>query len=108
MLHTKFERAICWMNASSGLPCPGCGLMRSVSCTARGMWYDAWTYHPFGPLLFAACVLVAGWSLLPMRHRERIASWLERRRSLPTRLYTALVAAFLTFGMIRALLTFSE
>src|ERR1051325_2281891 len=72
---------LCWMKASSGIPCPGCGLMRSVSCAARGMYIDAWRYHPFGPLLVLTCIGAALWSLAPQRIQARAMAAGEQHRA---------------------------
>jgi len=37
---------VCWLKASTGIPCPGCGLTRSLSCALRGMFMESWQYHP--------------------------------------------------------------
>ena len=45
--------ALCPFKNVTGLPCPGCGLTRSVVYAAHGQWQQAFTYHPFGLLFFA-------------------------------------------------------
>ncbi len=42
--------SLCPFKNITGLPCPGCGLTRSVVYSAHGQWQQAITYHPFGPL----------------------------------------------------------
>ena len=94
---------ICWWKATTGLPCPGCGLMRSVSCTARGMFAEAWNYHPFGPIWLAVATAGAATYLLPRSARRRLNLALTRHRRLAHAAYAALVAAFLGYGTLRAL-----
>ncbi len=48
----------CAFRRVTGLPCPGCGLTRSWALTAHGRLGDAIDRHPFGPLTFAAALLV--------------------------------------------------
>lgn len=45
--------SLCPFKNITGLPCPGCGLTRSVVYSAHGQWQQAITYHPFGPLFIA-------------------------------------------------------
>src|SRR5205085_11441752 len=90
--------SLCWLKATTGVPCPGCGLMRSVSCTAGGMFGDALAYNPFGPIVLAGCMIAAaGWTL-PSRTRAALAriSAAHRRNA-----YILVVAAFLLFGFVR-------
>ena len=47
---------ICWFHRLTGLPCPGCGLTRSICAIARGELSAAWSFNPFGFLFFAAAV----------------------------------------------------
>src|SRR5215467_11057825 len=46
-----FGFTVCWIKSATGLPCPGCGLTRSLSCALRGMPVESWQYHPFGLLI---------------------------------------------------------
>jgi hypothetical protein len=51
--------SLCLFHHLSGLPCPGCGMTRSLVCCAHGAWADAIAFHPLGPLVFAGLVIVA-------------------------------------------------
>lgn len=61
---------VCWLHATTGLPCWGCGLSRSLSCCLRGMFAEAWAYHPFGVMLVGVLFAVALASVLPGPARE--------------------------------------
>lgn len=60
--------SICLFHRCTGLPCPGCGMTRSVVCCAHGLWHEAVLYHPLGPLCFA---LLIGLAVLPFCRRLR-------------------------------------
>ena len=94
---------LCWFQSATGLPCPGCGLMRSLSCGIRGMFLESWHYHPMGLLILALFALTAGQSLLPRSRRERLAQFLESRSACFSALYLAFVTGFVSFGVARAL-----
>lgn len=94
---------ICASRAIFDTPCPGCGMSRSISSTAQGHWSDAIFYNPFGIpafLLFAAIVLV---SIMPGRWRLRLALMIEKHRRLARLSAVLVIAAFLIFGIGRAL-----
>ncbi|MCH8251556.1 MAG: DUF2752 domain-containing protein [Planctomycetes bacterium] len=95
---------LCWFKATSGAPCWGCGLSRSFSCYARGMFAEGWSYHPFGLVFMAVLLGIAGVSLLPTRLRHRPAAVLDRFPRITQTGYFVLVTLFVTFGTLRALL----
>jgi hypothetical protein len=49
--------ALCPLKALTGVPCPGCGMTRSLVLSAHGQWAAALWYHPLGPLVFALLIL---------------------------------------------------
>jgi hypothetical protein len=98
----------CWFQGATGVPCPGCGLTRSLSCGIRGMFLESWHYHPMGLLILALFGFTALYSLLPEALQNRLTRSLEARTVLFKALYAAFVTAFITFGVARALLRFWE
>lgn len=40
-----------------GLPCPGCGLTRSILLILRGQWAESWRLQPFGYAWLALAVV---------------------------------------------------
>lgn len=52
----------------TGVPCPGCGLTRSVTSLAHFDLQGAWLYNPFGP---AAFLIIAWFALRPVLGLER-------------------------------------
>ena len=67
----------------SGIPCPFCGLTRSLSSFLRGEILESFSYHPFGPILWGGTALFVTFSLALVfmrktilfrpNHRERTA-----------------------------------
>lgn len=95
---------LCLFHATTGAPCWGCGLSRSLSCSLRGMLGEAWAYHPFGPILLIALVGIAITSLLCPCKRERIAAQLDSHPRVTTCSYAVWATMFLAFGTMRAVL----
>lgn len=96
--------ALCFHQALIGIPCPGCGLTRSLSCGLRGMFQESYAYHPMGFPILALFLAVAFQSLLPAAWRQRLTSRMESRPVLWNGAYMIFVAAFVSFGAARALL----
>ncbi|WP_448574269.1 DUF2752 domain-containing protein [Trichothermofontia sp.] len=48
---------VCPLRHWTGIPCPTCGLTRSLMAVVRGDWNQAITEHLFGPVLFIVLVL---------------------------------------------------
>lgn len=95
--------ALCWVETATGIPCPGCGLTRSLSCGIRGLFAASWQYHPMGLLILGLFLFTAAQSLLPAVIRRRLAGFVEARARLFNTLYLAFVAVFVGFGIARAL-----
>ncbi|WP_309714741.1 DUF2752 domain-containing protein [Armatimonas sp.] len=47
---------ICPIHALTHIPCPGCGISRSLVCTAHGELTRAFVLHPLGPVFFTILV----------------------------------------------------
>jgi|688.fasta_scaffold03405_16 hypothetical protein len=94
-------RTICTFRNLFDLPCPGCGVTRSLRAAVHGDWSAAIDHNPFGPvfLLLAVVLLLAplwqrlwpDWDLALVSQRwARIAA-------------LALVVAMLAYGFWRIL-----
>jgi len=99
---------VCWMKASTGLSCPGCGLTRSLSCGLRGMFFESWQYHPMGLLILGFFMATAFASLLSTARRQTIASFMRSKAVLFHVLFLAFVVTFVGFGLARALVEFTR
>src|SRR5205807_1514463 len=98
---------VCWLKYATGIPCPGCGLTRSLSCALRGMLSESWHFHPMGFLVLALFVTLATASALP-RFREWLVTLMDSNERLFNALYLGFVVTFVGFGLIRALVTFGH
>lgn len=83
------------------VPCPGCGLTRSVTNVSHLQPIEAWNYHPFGLIIHPFFCVAALFLLLPDRARKRIGVWCRRRHRVLYSIYMTIVFAFLAFGFTR-------
>jgi hypothetical protein len=71
----------CALKARLGLPCPTCGLTRSVVLSLHGEIARAWNVAPGGPVAVLGCLGFAVALLLlngmPLRYRERMEAALR-------------------------------
>lgn len=95
--------AMCWMESATGVPCPGCGMTRSLACAARGMFAESWSYHPFGLFVLALFLFTAIQSLWPKEARARLVHFMQARALFFNSAYLVFVVAFVGFGAMRAL-----
>ena len=98
-----FGISVCWFSGATGLPCPGCGVTRSLSCGLRGLWLESWHYHPLGMFILALFGFTAAQSLLPRPARERLAQGLKDRAFSCNTVYLAFLVVFIGFGVARAI-----
>ena len=94
---------VCWFQSSTGLPCPGCGMTRSLSCGIRGMFVESWNYHPMGLLVLALFVMTAAQSLFPGQVRLKLIQFIHAHAMVFNTAYLVFVIAFVGFGAARAL-----
>ncbi len=95
---------LCYLQWSTGVPCPGCGMMRSLSWAARGHFTESIARHPFGFVLLFLAALVILARLVPRPVRGRLQEWLDHHDQVIRRAAIALVALFFAFGVGRAVL----
>jgi uncharacterized membrane protein YgdD (TMEM256/DUF423 family) len=70
----------CSFKQMFGIPCPNCGMTRSVLLTLRGHLGDAFTLNPAGPLLVLGTLLFSAAMFYLMFYQRRQASDESLRR----------------------------
>ena len=68
----------CPLFASTGVPCPGCGLSRATLELVTGHPREALQQHVFAPLVVLGAALLLAGAVLPPRARNALADALER------------------------------
>lgn len=94
---TGVNISACGFHTSTGLPCVGCGLTRSVTCFLQGEFALAMAYHPFGPVFAVGFILLGAIAVLPEKWREpvvkRLESW-DRPLGIATIVFFSLLIAY--------------
>jgi hypothetical protein len=86
--------SVCLFRNLTGIPCPGCGLTRSVVATAHLRPAEGFGFHLFGPLVFVAAL---AWALLTLTGRTLPPIDWRRNRAVQL-----LGAAWLAWAVLRA------
>lgn len=50
--------SFCPFHFITGIPCPGCGMGRSIICFFHGRFVDSWLFHPLGWIVSTIFVLI--------------------------------------------------
>jgi hypothetical protein len=95
---------LCMFHRQTGLPCPGCGLTRSLTSVAHGQIGHAFELHLFGPLIWLIALALSVGNFLGERRRERIRTWLRQRGRSARIGYLTFVYGFVVFGVVRLVL----
>jgi hypothetical protein len=94
----------CAFRATTGRPCPGCGMSRALAALVRGDWNAAFFLHAFAPLFAAAGLLILAASVLPAERRTRLAQRVAAfERATGAAVWLA--AAFMVYWLVRLLYT---
>lgn len=85
--------SICLIRNVFGLPCPGCGMVRALSCLSHGHFRKAWQYNRL--VVLVAPLLFYSWSKsflrsfstsMPISERSRKAHTSYREEASPLKL----------------------
>jgi hypothetical protein len=98
-----FGSSSCSMLTTMGIPCPSCGLTRSVTCVYHGEWAGAWQYNPFGFGFALLFVLLAPFFFMPERYRAAARMWARRNDLAITIVLVLFLGSMLLFGIVRAI-----
>ena len=73
---------VCALKVLTGIPCPTCGLTRSLCHALRGEWAASLGHHPAGVLLAAALIGWMVWSAAEARRGQLVGDVVRRHVSI--------------------------
>src|SRR5258708_6029876 len=78
--NTHLHGPACLFRLFTGVPCPGCGLTRSLSALWHGNFLLSFRYHPLGLLAFLVCLFLVVSRLIapPFPRLQRLCKAMER------------------------------
>ena len=98
--------AVCLSSYVTGIPCPGCGLTRSISSISHGAFAKAFFYHPFGFIIYPVFVFLGTYALLPKRIKEKVKKYLMTKNDHIGTFYLFFIYSFIAFGAVRFITVF--
>lgn len=94
----------CAFRATTGRPCPGCGMSRALAALVRGDWSAALVLHAFAPIFAAAGLLILVAAALPADRRTLLAARVAAfERATGAAVWLAV--AFMVYWLVRLLYT---
>ncbi|MCC6546485.1 DUF2752 domain-containing protein [Candidatus Sumerlaeota bacterium] len=95
---------MCTLKSTAGIPCPGCGLTRSVTSVLHGKFLLAAQYNPFGYIFAFLFAVLGPLAFLPAKARARMQGFL---RPFDAKVFCTIMIlglCFVAFGIIRIFL----
>ncbi len=92
---------LCFFYDSLSLPCPGCGLTRSVTNITHFQWGSAWRYNPFGFVAYGTFLFMAICAILPRTWLESFRNTIQRQEERLVWIMMAVLTALMVHGIAR-------
>jgi hypothetical protein len=92
---------LCMFKRMFSLPCPGCGLTRSVSSVLHVDFMKSWSYHPLGIFFVGAVLLFVFNLVMPRRSVAAVRRFFTKHHDPLEILLIAFAAFFIGFGWVR-------
>ena len=77
-----------------GLPCPGCGMTRSLVALSQGDMEVSWNYNSAGIALLVGTLAQAGWQTLVLGLHMSSGAWYQGTRAISHCVLVALVGSW--------------
>jgi hypothetical protein len=93
--------SMCWFAANLHLPCPGCGLTRSVISVAHLDFAGALVQNPFGVVGYALFAASIALGLSPRGWTAGVRAWLGAQPRLCSVALNGLAGGLIAYGLLR-------
>ncbi len=95
--------SICGLERSAGVPCPSCGLTRSVTCVYQGEFLAALQYHPLGYFFAFIFLMMAPSLFYPNSMRNQILNKLTPHARIFGWVFITMIVFMFAYGINRGI-----
>lgn len=92
---------MCTFKLMFNIPCPGCGMTRSLSSILHFELVKAWSYHPFGIIVIGIMLLFVFNLVAPTRVAGAMRNLFDWHYEFFEGCFVAFGVAFVSFGLVR-------
>jgi len=94
-------RSTCGLYILTKLPCPACGLTRSVTSISHMKFVKAFYYHPFGFIFYIIFLFLAIYNFMPEKIKNIIKVFFINNENIIKYILLFLIASFIIYGIAR-------
>ncbi len=94
-------RSTCGLYILTKLPCPACGLTRSVTSISHMEFVKAFYYHPFGFIFYIIFLFLAIYNFMPEKIKNIIKVFFAKNEDIIKYILLFLIASFIIYGIAR-------
>ncbi len=94
-------RSTCGLYILTKLPCPACGLTRSVTSISHLRFAKAFYYHPFGFIFYIIFLFLAIYNFMPEKIKNIIKVFFIKNEDIIRSILLFLICSFMIHGIAR-------
>ena len=94
-------RSTCGLYILTKLPCPACGLTRSVTSISHMKFAKAFYYHPFGFIFYIIFLFLALYNFMPEKIKDIIKVFFIKNEDIIRYILLFLICSFMIYGIAR-------
>lgn len=95
------DRSTCGLYILTKLPCPACGLTRSVTSISHIKFNKAFYYHPFGFIFYIIFLFLALYNFMPEKIKDIIKIFFIKNEDIIRYILLFLICSFMIYGIAR-------
>lgn len=94
-------RSTCGLYILTKLPCPACGLTRSVTSISHMKFVKAFYYHPFGFIFYIIFLFLAIYNFMPEKIKNIIILIFIKYEKIIKYIISFIIFSFIIYGITR-------
>ena len=96
-------RSTCGLYILTKLPCPACGLTRSITSISHMKFFKAFYYHPFGFIFYIIFLFIASYNFMPEKIKNTIIAFFIKHEKTAKYILSFIIFSFIIYGITRFL-----